>query len=197
MRAGRLTLGEGDGVAGSEGSMDEAEDDAVDGGLIEPILLFDLWNVGREERESFEPERWSGVTGAVSCRYSRAAVSLRASSESSRITSSQLLTRGVGAPRTFRSPRSGLLRRGEIEFESGPEEEVRWVREVVGDRDAARDSTGRRQGTFQKIASSGRSSSSSSYSASSSLVVLRLPFVCQLVRWGDSIGLTSEWKRGV
>lgn len=142
----------------------------------------------------FEVERVGVGVGLLSCLYSSAAVSFRASTESSRITSSQLFVLCTGGPRSFRSPRSGLLRRGEIE------EEMRDFRPCDGGVRAVveeRESTGRRQGTFQTITSSGRSSSNSSYSASSSLAVLRALLGFQERRFEGSMGETSEWRRGV
>lgn len=127
------------------------------------------------------------MVGPATWRISSAVVSLRASSESSCIISSQDLVFAMGGERSFRSPRSGELRRGETEEEEG----LRF-----GLEDRERELVGLRHGTFHMMESSGRSSSSSSYSASSSFVVFRLPLGCQEERLEASIGELSECRRG-
>lgn len=107
------------------------------GGLISGCLPADFVR--------FDTERVGiGMMGVLSCLYSSAVVSFLASSESSRMTSSQLFVLCTGGPRSFKSPRSGLLRRGEIE------EEMRDFRPREGGLSnvVERESTGRRHGTL-------------------------------------------------
>lgn len=108
-------------VVSGEMGVVEADEPTND---VVPMEVFALCNVGRgsigalpfdmDLDSRFAMER-SAAGGALSWRYSSVIVSFRASSDRSRIHSSQLLLFASWADRSLRSPRSGDRRRGDID----------------------------------------------------------------------------------
>lgn len=97
---------------------DESIEDVV------PMEVFALCSVGRGSIGALPFEMdldsrlaidRSAVNGALSWRYSNVMVNFRASSDKSRIHSSQLFVFASCVDRSFKSPRSGDCRRGDID----------------------------------------------------------------------------------